>query len=138
MVCPAQNTDKPLSPKHLMLDIKKLSEDSDVYTEITEEVLPFMDVLKDISAPLGVFSILGNHDYGDYFDLMRLFKKKHIWIEDTNYYVNSSSDVNIFGSNPGQISTIGVEPMEVSRVPDYDKGYNDLSIVFRTNSFGDL
>ncbi len=39
VVCPAQNTDKPLSPKHLMLDIKKLTESSDVYAEITTDVL---------------------------------------------------------------------------------------------------
>lgn len=39
----------------------------DLVNDITEEALPFMDVLKEISAPFGVFSILGNHDYGDYF-----------------------------------------------------------------------
>ncbi len=39
----------------------------DLVNEISEEALPFIDVLKNISAPLGVFSILGNHDYGDYF-----------------------------------------------------------------------
>ncbi|MFM7381256.1 MAG: metallophosphoesterase, partial [Bacteroidota bacterium] len=30
------------------------------------EVEPWMDLLVQIQAPLGVFSILGNHDYGDY------------------------------------------------------------------------
>jgi len=39
----------------------------DLVNEITEEALPFMDTLKKITAPMGVFSILGNHDYGDYF-----------------------------------------------------------------------
>ncbi len=39
VVCPAQNTDKPLSPKHLMLDIKKLSAGDDIYAEISPEVL---------------------------------------------------------------------------------------------------
>lgn len=39
----------------------------DLVNEITEEAIPFIDTLKNISAPLGVFSILGNHDYGDYF-----------------------------------------------------------------------
>jgi len=32
----------------------------------TEEIYPFVEVLKQIKAPMGVFSILGNHDYGDY------------------------------------------------------------------------
>lgn len=30
------------------------------------ELEPWMDILAQIRAPLGVFSILGNHDYGDY------------------------------------------------------------------------
>ena len=64
----------------------------DLVNEITEEVLPFMDTLSKITAPLGVFSILGNHDYGDYFypkedleskkhnyDLMKAVHKKLGW-----------------------------------------------------------
>lgn len=39
----------------------------DLVNDITEEALPFVDTLKNITAPMGVFSILGNHDYGDYF-----------------------------------------------------------------------
>jgi predicted MPP superfamily phosphohydrolase len=39
----------------------------DLVNDISEEALPFMNTLKKITAPLGVFSILGNHDYGDYF-----------------------------------------------------------------------
>lgn len=59
----------------------------DLVNDITEEVLPFVDTLKTLSAPLGVYSILGNHDYGDYFyqkdDLegkkhnLELMKKAH-------------------------------------------------------------
>ena len=38
----------------------------DLVNNETSEVLPFVDVLKKIQAPMGVFSTLGNHDYGDY------------------------------------------------------------------------
>jgi len=31
-----------------------------------EEMLPYMDVFNKLSAPMGVYSIFGNHDYGDY------------------------------------------------------------------------
>ena len=39
----------------------------DLVNEISEEALPFINVLSKIVAPMGVYSILGNHDYGDYF-----------------------------------------------------------------------
>lgn len=39
----------------------------DLVNEISEEVIPFIDVLSKLNAKFGVFSILGNHDYGDYF-----------------------------------------------------------------------
>ena len=32
------------------------------------EALPYVDIFSRITAPMGVFSIMGNHDYGDYFD----------------------------------------------------------------------
>lgn len=38
----------------------------DIVNRRSEELLPFMPVLSRLNAPLGVFSILGNHDYGDY------------------------------------------------------------------------
>ncbi len=38
----------------------------DIVNRTTEELFPFKDVLKRIKAPKGVYSILGNHDYGDY------------------------------------------------------------------------
>lgn len=38
----------------------------DIVNMRTEELLPHADVLSRMSAPYGVFSILGNHDYGDY------------------------------------------------------------------------
>ena len=34
----------------------------------TEEIYPYVDVLKLVKAPMGVYSILGNHDYGDYYN----------------------------------------------------------------------
>ena len=38
----------------------------DLVNNETKEAEPFVDILSQISAPMGVYSILGNHDYGDY------------------------------------------------------------------------
>ena len=38
----------------------------DIVNRRTVELEPFVNVLSRISAPYGVYSILGNHDYGDY------------------------------------------------------------------------
>lgn len=38
----------------------------DLVNNQSDEALPFQSILGQLSAPMGVFSILGNHDYGDY------------------------------------------------------------------------
>ena len=38
----------------------------DLVNNRTDEVYPYMDVLEQLKAPMGVYSVLGNHDYGEY------------------------------------------------------------------------
>ncbi len=38
----------------------------DLVNDHSEEAREYLDVFKKINAPLGTFSIMGNHDYGDY------------------------------------------------------------------------
>ncbi len=40
----------------------------DIVNRQTEEIYPFINTLSRLKAPLGVYSIMGNHDYGDYSD----------------------------------------------------------------------
>jgi hypothetical protein len=63
-------SDAPL--KNVVKMVNELNPDivfftGDLVNEIAEEALQFIDVLKHIKAKYGVYSILGNHDYGDYY-----------------------------------------------------------------------
>lgn len=40
----------------------------DIVNRRSEEFKPFIPVLRRLHAPFGVFSVMGNHDYGDYSD----------------------------------------------------------------------
>lgn len=40
----------------------------DIVNRQTSELIPFTNVLSRLSAPYGVYSVLGNHDYGDYIN----------------------------------------------------------------------
>jgi len=57
----------------LVRQINELEADAIVFTgdivnRRSEELEPFTDVLSHLHAPAGVYSILGNHDYGDYYN----------------------------------------------------------------------
>ncbi|MBC7913031.1 MAG: metallophosphoesterase, partial [Pyrinomonadaceae bacterium] len=39
----------------------------DLVNNLASEMKDYQDIFSKVKAPLGVFSILGNHDYGDYF-----------------------------------------------------------------------
>jgi predicted MPP superfamily phosphohydrolase len=39
----------------------------DIVNDRAIEMLGYVDVFKQVKAPMGVFSTLGNHDYGDYY-----------------------------------------------------------------------
>ena len=40
----------------------------DLVNNTADEMANYVDVFKQLNAPLGVYSILGNHDYGDYYN----------------------------------------------------------------------
>jgi predicted MPP superfamily phosphohydrolase len=48
----------------------------DLVNTLAMEMEPYIDMFNQISAPLGVYSILGNHDYGDYYHWTDQEKKK--------------------------------------------------------------
>ena len=59
--------------EHLVEFINELQPDlivftGDVVNRKTDEIYPFTKALSELNANDGVISILGNHDYGDYYD----------------------------------------------------------------------
>ncbi|HUQ97556.1 MAG TPA: metallophosphoesterase [Chitinophagaceae bacterium] len=48
----------------------------DLVNNKSDEMEFYMDVFKQLAAPMGVYSILGNHDYGDYVDWGSAAEKK--------------------------------------------------------------
>lgn len=57
--------------ENLVEEINRLNPDmvifaGDIVNRTTAELYPFIPALKQIKAPYGVVSVLGNHDYGDY------------------------------------------------------------------------
>jgi predicted MPP superfamily phosphohydrolase len=48
----------------------------DLVNSIADEMDPWVDVFKELKAPMGVYSIFGNHDYGDYVRWYSVEQKK--------------------------------------------------------------
>lgn len=48
----------------------------DLVNNKAEEIVPYIDIFKQIEAPYGKFSVLGNHDYGDYIQWNSPAEKK--------------------------------------------------------------
>ncbi len=62
-------------------DVDAILFTGDIVNRKTNELFPFMKTLSRLKAKDGVFSILGNHDYGDYMD----------WDSDADKAVNMTS-----------------------------------------------
>ncbi len=86
----------------------------DLVNNKTEEVIPWVKSFASLKAPFGVFSVLGNHDYGDYtnweneeakkenMDLMFSTQKKMGWklLNNKSAYINKNGE---------KIAIVGVE-----------------------------
>ena len=51
----------------------------DLINDRSTEMLGYEDVFSRLKAPMGVFSTLGNHDYGDYVKWPRMKRARKTW-----------------------------------------------------------
>ena len=86
----------------------------DMFNYSTADGKGFGDILKKLHAPYGIYTIMGNHDYGDYLNWSSLDLKQQNIAELRNYYNNlgwklllNSNDVLKKGRD--SIAVIGVE-----------------------------
>jgi predicted MPP superfamily phosphohydrolase len=99
---------------------------------VSEEVKDYLDIFSKVKAPLGVYSCLGNHDYGDYawwpdavakrknLDQLIAAHKRMSW----DLLMNENRRLKIGGE---EIGILGVENWgELSRFPKY--GRMDLAV----------
>ncbi len=57
----------------LVTEVNSLKPDMIIFTgdlvnRRSEEARPYIEILSALNAPMGVYSIMGNHDYGDYYE----------------------------------------------------------------------
>lgn len=105
----------------------------DLVNNVMEEALPYKDILSKLKANIGVFSILGNHDYGDYVQWNTLEDKRRNLERLINFQKELGWDVllnehRIIEKNGNKIALIGVENwggnLHFPRYGKLDKAYS--------------
>ena len=102
----------------------------DLVNNESSEVKEYMDVFDKLRAPLGVFSITGNHDYGDYKSWITKEEKKQNFADLVQAHKNLGFDLllneNRFLEQGGEkLAIIGVENWgtKFSKHGELDKAY---------------
>ena len=104
----------------------------DLVNNYTGEMKDYQDIFSKVKAPLGVFSTLGNHDYGDYIEWPSVHAKKKNFEDMVTTHknmgwhllMNENHRLKIDGD---EIGILGIENWgELSRFPKY--GRMDLAV----------
>jgi len=99
----------------------------DLVNNLTNEVRDYQDIFSKVKAPLGVYSSLGNHDYGDYYfgkesspakvknlkDMVDVHK-----IMGYDLLMNDNRRLKVNGE---EIGILGIENWGMGRFPKYGK-----------------
>ena len=93
----------------------------DMVNNKSDEMLPWIDMFKTLDAPLGKFSILGNHDYGDYVQWKTVEAKAQNFQDIKNLHPELGFDLLLnehryIEKNGQKMALIGIE--------NWGKGFN--------------
>ncbi len=99
----------------------------DLVNNVASEMRHYQDIFSKLTAPLGVYSVLGNHDYGDYYfgkepsparqrNLQQLIKTHELMGWDL--LLNEHRRIKVNGE---EIGVLGVENWGMGRFPKYGK-----------------
>lgn len=115
----------------LVKEVNRLEPDlivftGDIVNRRSSELLPFVSTLRRLSAPDGVISVLGNHDYGHYYN-WPTEADRHLDVEqlmdymiDMDWELLTNSNTIIYGQNPADSLVImGVENWGEPPFPSY-------------------
>ena len=99
----------------------------DLVNNLTKEIRDYQEIFSKIKAPLGVFSSLGNHDYGDYFYGAQSSPAKVKNMQDM-YKVHKQLGYDLLRNenrrlkvNGEEIGILGVENWGMGRFPKYGR-----------------
>lgn len=103
----------------------------DLVNNVTSEIKEYLDIFSKVKAPLGVYSVLGNHDYGDYYrwpnDHAKRKNLEDMLVTHKNLgwdlLMNEHRRLKVDGE---EIGILGVENWGQGRFPKY--GRMDLAV----------
>ncbi|TKC01879.1 metallophosphoesterase [Pedobacter cryotolerans] len=99
----------------------------DLVNNLTNEMREYQDIFSQVKAPLGVYSTLGNHDYGDYHFGRESTPAKVKNLQDMvtthknmgwNLLMNENKRLKVDGE---EIGVLGIENWGMGRFPKYGK-----------------
>ena len=99
----------------------------DLVNNLTRELKDYQDIFSTVRAPLGVYSVLGNHDYGEYYFGKNSSPAKVKNLQDMidshkimgwDLLMNEHRRIKVEGQ---EIGVIGIENWGMGRFPKYGK-----------------